>query len=36
MARWTGRRDRGVPGIPGEVARAVVGGAGRIRGTRAE
>jgi hypothetical protein len=45
MARRTGRRDRGKSGIPGKVAdcgavaavaRAVVGGADGIRGTRAE
>jgi hypothetical protein len=45
MARRAGRRDRGKSGIPGEVAdsgagaavaRAVVGGAGGIRDTRAE
>jgi hypothetical protein len=47
MARRTGRRDRGVRGIPGTVAdrgaglacvRAApgAGGAGEIRGTRAE
>jgi hypothetical protein len=46
MARWTGRRDRGVRGIPGTVADRGVGkarvgagpgagGAGGIRGTRA-
>jgi hypothetical protein len=45
MARRTGRRDRGKSGIPDKVAdsgagvavaRAVVGGAGGIHGTRAE
>jgi hypothetical protein len=47
MARRTGRRDRGVRGIPGTVAdrdagvarvgaSLSAGGAGRIRGTRAE
>jgi hypothetical protein len=47
MARRTGRRDRGVRGIPGTVADRgtgvaregagpSVGGAGGIRGTRAE
>jgi hypothetical protein len=45
MARRTGRRDRGKSGIPDKVAdsgaraavaRAVVGGAGGIRGTHAE
>jgi hypothetical protein len=47
MARWTGRRDRGVRGIPGVVADRgagrhamgdgpSAGGAGEIRGTRAE
>jgi hypothetical protein len=47
MARWTVRRDRGVRGIPGTVADRgagvarvgaglSAGGAGRIRGTRAE
>jgi hypothetical protein len=43
MARRTGRRDRGVRGIPGTVAdrgvgkaRVGAGGAGEIRGTRAD
>jgi hypothetical protein len=44
MARRTGRRDRGVCGIPGTVADHGVGkarmgagpGAGEIRGTRAD
>jgi hypothetical protein len=47
MARRTGRRDRGVRGIPGTVADRGVGkarvgaglgagGAGEIRGTRAD
>jgi hypothetical protein len=47
MARRTGRRDRGVRGIPGTMAGRgagvacmgadlSAGGAGRIRGTRAE
>jgi hypothetical protein len=47
MARQTGRRDRGVSGIPGTVANRGAGvarvgaglnagGAGGIRGTRAE
>jgi hypothetical protein len=47
MARRTGRRDRGVRGIPGAVADRgagvacvgagpTAGGAGGIRGTRAE
>jgi hypothetical protein len=45
MARRTGRRGRGKSGIPDKVAdsgagvavaRAVVGGAGGIHGTRAE
>jgi hypothetical protein len=45
MARWTGRLDRGVRGIPGTVADRGIGkarmgaglgagGAGGIRGTR--
>jgi hypothetical protein len=47
MARWTGRRDRGMCGIPGAVANhgagvacvgagPSAGGAGGIRGTRVE
>jgi hypothetical protein len=47
MARRTGRRDRGVRGIPGAVANrgagaarvgdgSSAGGASRIRGTRAK